>query len=216
MGQDKLLNSGASKRLARMAERVEDFTRGLCRSIVWYDWHDPLYDRTVSKDIPGTDLSIPVNVVSSGEGFEYDHGIAGRTPFQGEWSDFKWGVEPYSMQHRSPEQKLAVLMEAVNLYGTLMQPAMAQGEQLSITELFDQIATLRQIPELRKLIKKTAPASPEDLMRMRGGGGSKPGKPNGRYVREGRPGPTQRTQENVLMQSMMGANPQRSQTAGVR
>jgi len=58
VGQDKLLAQSASARLKTMSEQTIDFAKGIFKSLAFYEWEDPVKERTIEKFVPGTDISI--------------------------------------------------------------------------------------------------------------------------------------------------------------
>ena len=58
VGQDELLASNASKRIADMQDRVTEFTTRIVKDLAWYLWNDPLIDLPLVKRLDGSDLEI--------------------------------------------------------------------------------------------------------------------------------------------------------------
>ncbi|MFH1741372.1 MAG: hypothetical protein ABIH23_20400, partial [bacterium] len=58
VGQDKLLGEAASTRIKSMGDFTITFATKIFRSLAWYEWTDPVRERIIEKDAPGTGVSI--------------------------------------------------------------------------------------------------------------------------------------------------------------
>lgn len=90
LGQDQLLSESASQRLQKMQAKVYWATQGLCEDISWYLDADPTLEIPIEKQVG--DLTIH-SAWSAAESSGRDM--------------FKTTVEPFSMQTRTPQQRLA-------------------------------------------------------------------------------------------------------------
>ena len=86
LGQDQLQFANASKSVDDMTDKVYDFTRSAAKKMVWYFWSDPLISVPMIKRIQGFG-DIPV--------------VFDRAARDGEFWDYEFNIEPYSLQRLS-------------------------------------------------------------------------------------------------------------------
>jgi hypothetical protein len=95
-----------------------------------------------------------------------------------------------------------------------MLPNLAQmGIGFDFEKFLRTIGELANLPELDNLLVY---ADPKHLPQT--GGGEAPGKPantNRTYTRVNRPGASQQGKDQILMQALMGGNPQKSEMASL-
>jgi len=87
LGQEQMLFANASKSIDDMVESVYGFTKSIVNKMVYYFWTDPLISIPQIKRIDGYG-EIPV--------------IFDRAAREGEFWDYEFDIEPYSMQRLSP------------------------------------------------------------------------------------------------------------------
>ena len=206
LGQDQLLSASASMRIQKMQKEVTIFTQHVLQDLLHYLWYDPN-----PKQKP---------VVKSLEGFE---NIAITVPFnpedrEGDFLQYNVKIEPFSMQHHSPETKMqgirTILLEIVQPLLPMMQE---QGVTLNIEKLFKTIGKLSNISELNDIIEFSNPTlneqpvgnSPE-LNK------SKPAVTRRDYTRRSIPGATDRGKSKVLQQALLGGKPQQQEVASLQ
>lgn len=140
--QDQLLSAASSRRVQDMAEHVIGFVRGIAKDLAWYTWN------------AGETLSIP---------FSKDLG-----PFQlvndlssvrreGQFLDYNFGIEPYSMQAITPQQRAGLL---VQLFTQVVMPAapmlMQRGEAPNVRFLLEKYGEYMDLPEAEELLVAAA------------------------------------------------------------
>jgi hypothetical protein len=87
LGQDQLSFANASKSVDDMTEAVYDFTKSISNKMCWFFWSDPLISVPQVKRIDGYgDIEVTFD----------------RAARDGEFWDYEFEVEPYSMQRLSP------------------------------------------------------------------------------------------------------------------
>jgi len=195
LGQDRLLSASASMRIQKMQKTTITFVRDIIEDIFMYMWEDPLYNPTVTKRVKGfDDVSVQVPF--------------GPEERQGEFIRLNIKIEPYSMQHTTPEAKLqglrTIFQEFVAPFLSMMQ---AQGISIDMEMLFRKIGKLGNIPELNDIIVYSNPVHEPQPMQ--------PGKPattTRRYERVNRPGATNAGKSQILQQALFGKQPQKSET----
>ena len=194
VGQDKLLAQSASARLKTMSEQTVDFAKGIFKSLAFYEWEDPVKERTIEKVVPGTDVSIRKLWT-----------VADR---KGKFDDYNFDIDVYSMQDDSPSEKLQKIGMALERFVFPALPMLqAQGGQIDYKELLSLIGRLGNIPELSDLVKfQNSDTMNENQAEAQGGEQEPPGMPANTtrtYERVGRSGATQAGKTANMMQALM-------------
>jgi hypothetical protein len=198
LGQDQLLSASASMRIQKMQKEVTTFTTEVLKDVMWYLWYDPNpKQKDVIKKAPGFEtvtISVPFNPEDR----------------EGDFLQYNVTLEPFSMQHQSPETKMqgirTILAEIVQPLLPMME---AQGVTLDIEGLFQTIGKLSNIPELGNFIKFSSP----DLAKPVGTSSEARQAPNTTRtnIRKNIPGATQQGKSAILQQSLLGNKAQKSQ-----
>jgi hypothetical protein len=125
LGQEQMLQANASKQLQDMVLQVHRFTRNITKKLAWYLWSDPYIQIPVIKELGEFKLQV-----------EYTPDVR-----EGDFFDYGFDIEPYSMARMSPETRFQRLMQLV---GQVVLPtaqiASAQGSQLNVNELVQECA----------------------------------------------------------------------------
>lgn len=139
LGQDQLLSASASKRVADMQQRMLEFTTEIVRDLAWYLWTDPLIDLTLVKRIPGVDLDIPTSFTAEQR--------------EGDFLDYNIQIDPYSMQHQTPQTQLQTLVQMFREFVMPAAPLMAeQGIQIDWEMFLRTMAKYTNMTELEDMI----------------------------------------------------------------
>lgn len=77
---------------------------------------------------------------------------------QGEFEDYQFTVEPYSMVFKTPEQKLQELFQVLQEIAPLWPMFQASGASLDAEAIVEEIARLKNRPEFKRFITFSAPA----------------------------------------------------------
>lgn len=159
LGQDRLLSSAAAKRMGAMQDRVVEWTKSILRSIAFYVWEDPIRTYPVTVEVPGTDVKLT-----------YGWGPEHR---EGDFLQYNFDIDPYSMQQRTPQEKLADLMR---IFQTIIMPMTQTGMMAAQKKAIDVGALLDIIGrysgnqnELSQLIIDMAPSEPDEKPVGKGG-----------------------------------------------
>jgi hypothetical protein len=204
LGQDQLLSASASMRIQKMQKEVTEFTTGVIEDLMFYLWYDPNpKQRDVVKTAPGFE-SIAITVPFNPEDRE------------GDYIQYNIKMEPYSMQHHSPESKMqgirTIILEMVQPLLPMME---AQGVTLDVEGLFKTVAKLSNIPEITDIIKFSDPSTLDQPV----GSSEVAGKAavtTRRYERRSIPGATDKGKSQVLQQALLGGKPQQSEVASLQ
>lgn len=205
LGQDRLLTESASARMKEMADRVVKFSQGIFKALAWYEWTDPIRQRELIKQIPGTDMEI--------------HSTWSAETRDGDFLDFNFTIDVFSMQDDSPSTRLQKLGMAFQQYIVPLLPMIeAQGGQVNIQELMRVVGEYANLPELTDIVK-FQPAIPGQQQGPPVQGNSQPSRMPAHttrtYERVNRPGATRQGKDYALSQLLMGGKPQADEMAGM-
>lgn len=195
LGQDQLIKASNSKREANMQYRIVNFTTGICRDLGWLLWNDSMMETTGSYEAAGRD--IPVQWTPELR--------------EGDWLDYNFEIEPYSMQYKSPSERLQGITNFISQVAMPMMPMMQEyGGTLDIQELVEIYSDLMDLPRLKQVVKFQEPKQD------RPGPQGQPPKQAAHTVRENvrtsvPTGGTQESRNNVMQQVLLGGSPQSSQ-----
>jgi hypothetical protein len=135
VGQDQMLLQQAGSQIDDMAQSAMDFASQVVEDIAYWTLNDPLLKMRLERKIEGTDLS-----------FEFDFTADN---VKGEFSDYTFRVDPYSVRRRTPQQRvqlvLSLLERMVAQYGPFMQQA---GMTLDVEYLFKMVSQYSDSPEI--------------------------------------------------------------------
>ncbi len=197
--QDSLIHGAISAVDAKMAQRVVGATASVIRSLCSMLWNDQTKTVPATRQVPG--VSVPLNATWTPD------------DRQGEFDQFSYNVEPYSMRYQSPGERAQTLIGLVgSVFGPMMQPLMQAGGALDFREMIDTLAEYLDEPALRQWIKFGGRA----VQPATGGDGCDgPGMPSSttrNYVRRSVSGGSspqgQRVQNMQAMASMGASNDQ--------
>jgi len=195
VGQDQLLSENAGKSVVAMQEATVEATAKVAHDICYWIFTDPMINLPLSKEVEG--VTVPVHVTSD--------------MMQGEFLDYNFTIDPYSMQHSTPamklEQMLTILERAVIPFLPQMEQ---QGKFVDMDELIRSVAKYGDIQELLNIITSVnGPVMPDANVV---GQPRKPPVTTRNYVRTNRSGGmTIPGQAQVLQQSLLGNKSQPSQ-----
>lgn len=126
LGQEQMLQANATTGLQDMVWQVHNFTKSILRKFAWYIWSDPFININVSKRVSE---AINLDVIFSPESRE------------GDFLDYNFDIEPYSMQRMSPAMRRQAVMELVSgLIIPLAPMAASQGDILQVAPLVKAVA----------------------------------------------------------------------------
>jgi hypothetical protein len=162
-------------------------------------WYDPNpKQKDVIKEAPGFE-SVTIAVPFNPEDRE------------GDYLQYNIILEPFSMQHQSPESKLQGIRTVLNEMITPNAASMeAQGITIDWEGLFKTVGKLSNIPELSNFIKFSSPNTEQPV-----GSSSEvrqaPNTTRTNIRKNVATGGTQQGKSAVLQQALLGKTPQKSQ-----
>ncbi len=192
LGQDQLLSQNASKAVADMQDRTVGFVEGAVRAILWFWWHDPftvMRTNHTLQALPGISIARDI------------------TPAMrraGNFEDLDFKVDAYSMQHSTPQTRMAALSQMMQQIIMPMMPLLQQqGTGVNLNAFLKQAASYLDMPELLEIVTIQEP--PEQV----GPKGEAPGMPaqtERTYTRENVPARTNQGDDRARVAAMLGNN----------
>jgi len=143
LGQEQMLQSNASRILEDMVGQVHDFTESIMRKWAFNLWTDPLIFMPEVKRIPGV---VDLDVV-------FDQAAK-----EGDFLDFSFTIEPYSMQRYSPTLEYQKMMSFLTQWVLpISQMAAQQGVSLDIDIVTKDLARYLNIDNIDQWWRSAVP-----------------------------------------------------------
>ena len=174
--QDSLLNANASALSKEMVDRVYAKTKSVFEKRCWYYWHDPVRTYQDVRTLPNTKDYVKISLTPEDRA--------------GHWEMFNFDIVPYSMQHRSPEERIAELDGLMMQMAPMLELMMQSGLMFDFEAYLQLRAKYRRMPEILDVIKpmeqpreqqqpigertKQAPVTQRNYVRENISGGSTP------------------------------------------
>lgn len=202
--QDTMLNANSLRGIADMQDSTVTYAARMIKKLCWFWWHHPQKVMRSSYKAPGVIRPIDRAV------YPGMHPDARQMRREGRFEDLKIKVDPYSMQHATPQQRAKVLTDIVTqVYAPLAQIAQRQGVALDLNAFFEKIGEYADMPDLGEILTMQQP--PADGADPAGGStgsaGPGPAQTTRTYVRENMPGRTPAGNNMNLVNQLMGVNP---------
>lgn len=180
--QDKLLNENSSRGVADMQDRTVTFTSDVIESLCWYWHHDPFRVMQTTDSLPGLPEVTIQRRVHPGQRQQI------------RFADLGIKIDPYSMQHQTPQARAAALIQLTQqivmpLAGLLQQ----QGISIDVNALLTKLAEYLDMPDLPEIILVQEPPQTESAGAMEGAG--KPQETTRNYVRRSLGGESQQAKD---------------------
>lgn len=203
LGQEQLLAESSSEMLRDMQSQVLKFTKGAMSDIAWYMYTNPVASYKLEKTIEGFG-NIP-----------FQYGPDKRTD---DFYSFHLDIQPFSLQSKTPQERLAAVMNIVQSVILPMAPQFAEwGIQLNMKELVDIVSKYSDLPEITNVLTSQVPLYGQTITQPGGnafGQNSTSGRrplqspnTNRTYTRQNvNTGGTQNEREGQLMQALAKAS----------
>lgn len=108
--QDKMLNENATLSVADLQDTTLTHVSSVLESWIWFHYQDPYtVQRTVKEFKSGRNVVRDIYPASDDYGEKRPLHVR-----DGDWESMQVRVDPYSMQHQTPQSKLAFLVQTVN------------------------------------------------------------------------------------------------------
>jgi hypothetical protein len=170
LGQEQMMQANASRSVDDMTNSVYEFAKNISKKMVFHFWSDPLISVPQIKRIEGFG-DIPV--------------VFDRAARDGEFWDYEFNIEPYSMQRLSPtvefQRTLSLLTQWII---PTMQIAAGQGAQVNIPKATAHLAKMAGLRGFDNWYDTIVPKVAEGMNPY----SPTQGKPKNRDVQDGRTG----------------------------
>lgn len=146
--QEKLLNANSSRMVSDMQSSVVSWTARVLDSLCWFYWHHP---RAVmnSSYSPGGLSAYSVN-----------RQVTPQDRATGSYDDIDVKVDPYSLSHKSPGQRLAFLRSLVQELTPLMPMLSQQGVSFNAKKYVEKVQKYADEPDVAEMFEYQEPAMP--------------------------------------------------------
>lgn len=190
VGQDQLLTQGAGGRMKDMQQTMTEFETEVVSSIAYWVWEDPTSEERFTKQLEGTNFSIP--------------GVWSPETRTGEFFQYNLSVNPYSRINRSPSEKAAFLTQILTTVILPSMQFMQPNSPVNWEYFYDLVARYNNEPDLKRMLNWPQGSSEPDPLP------ESPGKaPNTtrNYVRRSESGGGQNPLEDAMQQFAASSNP---------
>lgn len=192
LGQEELIHGNVSKNVADMRMAVVSFASDCILDLGRLMWEDATLEMKTSMQVGNTDIMVNSD-------WTPDYRV-------GEFDDYEFRVEPYSMIFKTPEQKLQELFQVLREIAPLWPMFQASGASIDAEAIVEEIARLKNRPEFKRFITFAAPAEmlggDENTIRQ------SPVTSRETIRKNVSAGGTEQARTNALVQTLMGGNPQ--------
>lgn len=132
LGQEQLIAGTSNKRVDAMRGRVLEFAGGILEDFGDMLWEDPFIELPLTKRVAGTPYDVP---------FTFTHESK-----RGKFLDYNMEVIPYSLQARTPGERMNSMLGIVNQVVMPLMPVLqAQGVGINGPGLLNTIARLAHL-----------------------------------------------------------------------
>ena len=192
VGQEEMIHGQLSKNVADMRLAVVNFASDCILDLGRLMWEDQTLELRTSIPVGNSGIKVGSNWTPDRR--------------DGEFEDYQFRVEPYSMVFKTPEQKLQELFQVLTELAPLWPMFQASGATIDAEAIVEEIARLKNRPEFMRFITFANPA--EEL------GGDQntvrsPASTTRETVRRNIPtGGTAEARTSATIQSLMGGGSQ--------
>jgi len=193
VGQEQIITNTTSAMVNNMRKVTVEFSEAIIRKQAWYLFYDPFIDMPLTKRVPGSTQEIYVRYTAEDR--------------EGDFLDYNFNIEPYSLKEQSPEEQLAAMFLVLEKWVIpTADQAAESGYALNFEATSKKIADLSGI-EFEDLYIPTDPSN-QSLRQQQGPIGAPPSKTDSTYTRISRSGTTSKGNDQNLMMALNGAAPQ--------
>lgn len=161
VGQESLIQRSANMLIADMQDRTTTAVKKVMESLADYMWHDPITVPKVIKKVANTDFSIPV---------EFSQDMR-----EGDFLDYMIEIAPYSMQSRTPSERMQTLSQMMTNFVIPMAPQLQQrGVGVNMEEFMKIMGQYSNLPELERILEKIPQQEQQQMQENAGGSSERP------------------------------------------
>lgn len=154
LGQEQLLSAASSEMLRDMQAKVLTFTKKAMSDIAWYMYTNPVDTYRLEKTIEGFG-NVP-----------FDYGPDKRDE---NFFSFHLDIQPFSLQSKTPQERLAAVMNIVQSVVLPLAPQLGEwGIQLNLKELIEILSKYSDLPELTNVLTSKIPLQGQTIMQPGG------------------------------------------------
>lgn len=186
--QENILNQNSAGTDADMQSIAADFAAEIMHDICWWHYHHP-HNTMAAPWSPKGHPELKVQRLL--------------TPQQRQqipWETLHLKVDPYSMGHQNPQQRMATLNQVLQMMAPFAPLAAQVGRQLDFNALLAKIGKYTDDPDL-EAIWGTQAVAPEGADMGQGGGPQET-----THVRKNEPGRTMQGDQMNLRNALLGVN----------
>jgi hypothetical protein len=144
--QDTMLNANSSRGVTDMQDITISYTADILRAAIWFHHHHPTKTMKSKFALPG----LPQ--------FSIVRQVTPQQRAQASWDDIDIKIDPYSMQHQTPQMRLAMLNQVVTtVVIPQLQTLQAQGVAFDMNAFLKKIAKYMDMPDLEEIITMREP-----------------------------------------------------------
>ena len=207
VGQEEIVHGQLSKNVADMRVAVVNFASACILDLGRLMWEDQTLEIRTSMPIGNSGIQVRSDWTSPLAQNEDLVRQGLQSPARvGNFEDYEFRVEPYSMVFKTPQQHLQEYFQVLQQISPLWPMFQASGATLNVQVLVDEIARLLNKPEIKQLITFATPADQlgGDQNTVRS-----PAHTTRETVRKNvSTGGTEQARANALVQTLMGGKPQ--------
>tara|TARA_R100000458_G_scaffold31319_1_gene28725 strand:+ start:1289 stop:3094 length:1806 start_codon:yes stop_codon:yes gene_type:complete len=205
VGQEKLISQSASTKISDMQAAVSSAVTQVVTALAKYLYHDPVASPRIYKKIPNTEITVKA-----------DFGPEMR---EIDFIDYEIDIAPYSMQSRSPAERVQTVSQTVaNFILPMAQNLQNMGLTLDMPEFINIVAKYSNTPELQDIVRAMTPAEEDrikeasEMMGATKAGSVNPAQTTRKYVRENvAAGMSGTARDDAMTRMLMGAGNQQSE-----
>lgn len=144
VGQEEMIHGQLSKNVADMRMAVVNFASDCILDLGRLMWEDQTLELKTSMPVGNSGINV----------------ISDWTPDfrMGEFEDYEFRVEPYSMVFKTPQQHVQEYFQVLREIAPLWPMFQASGATLNVQVLVEEMARLMNKPEIKQLITFDTPA----------------------------------------------------------
>ena len=136
LGQDELLAGAGGRRIAELQRRSQGAMSGVIESLFWYIFRQEDLDATFERQVGGATVRMFLK----------------HDDLRGRMLEFNFTIE--TIQYKSPEERLGLLLQFLREVLIPMQGQMAQsGQQIDMTALVRVFKNYAGVPEVDQIIR---------------------------------------------------------------
>jgi hypothetical protein len=194
LGQEKIIKESSSDRLKQMQGGVSSAIKKVVADIAFWLFHDPMLEMDLTQKIPGTDVELDTKWPFQQDEFGVE--IDAR---EGEFDQYDFDIEPFSMQDLSPGERLQLLRQ---VFTQDIMPLTQFGVQPDVNAYLALVAKYSNMPELADIVPAISTFGDASIQ-------GQPGKSptsSREYVRRSvSAGRTQQADDQQMTQQLMAA-----------